>query len=504
MTLIKGVKIVDGTGKKEPYQADLLINANKIAAIGKFPNKKADIVIDGLGLYVAPGFIDVNTDSDHHLSLFTNPVQQDFLIQGVTTIFGGLCGSSLAPLIYGGLESVRKWTDITQVNVNWRTVGEFLKILDNLGLGINFGTFIGHSTIRRGLIGDEPRDLSIDELNKFKSVLKENLGEGAFGFSTGLGYALSRRVPYNEIRELAKLVGKAGGIYATHLRNEREGLLSSVEETLKLAKETQTKVIINHFKPIVGFEKEYLKGLELIHEINSEVDIHFDNYPFAESVVTIHSLLPDWAQVGNLEIMLSYLRNEMTRGRLVEEFGRFNGNEIKIAQAVGRDYLVGKTLREFSENQGLSVAEGLIKLMLLTGLRALVIYKNINYDLVVQNLERDRAFIASNGASLPPGFKIFKHERFYNTFPKFLEIVLQRKSLSLPQAIEKITSAPAKKFNLKNRGFVKEESIADLCVFSFKSGRVRVEHVFVNGRLALRDREITGERNGAILRNVKA
>src|SRR3989338_4441804 len=129
MVLIRGAKIVDGSGSKPPFEADVLLRNDKISAIGKFPTKKADLVIDGLGLYLTPGFIDVNTDSDHHLSLFTNPEQQDFLTQGVTTIFGGLCGSSLAPLIYGTLDSIRKWTDVSQINIDWHSMGEFFKVL---------------------------------------------------------------------------------------------------------------------------------------------------------------------------------------------------------------------------------------------------------------------------------------------------------------------------------------------------------------------------------------
>ena len=128
MVLIKGAKILDGSGKRPVFTADVLLKGDKIAAIGKFPAKKADLIIEAMGLYLAPGFIDVNTDSDHHLSLFTNPGQEDFLKQGVTTIFGGMCGASLAPLIYGSLDSIRKWTDIGQVNIDWHTVAEFLKV----------------------------------------------------------------------------------------------------------------------------------------------------------------------------------------------------------------------------------------------------------------------------------------------------------------------------------------------------------------------------------------
>lgn len=504
MILIKGAKVVDGTGKHAPYPADVLINENKISAVGKFPSKKADIVINGLGLYLTPGFIDPNTDSDHHLSLFTNPIQGDFLLQGTTTIFGGLCGASLAPLLYGGLESIRKWTDVTKINVNWHTMGEFLKTLSNLKLGVNFGTFVGHSTVRRAIVGEDFRDLSDTELLKFKKVLSDSLKEGAFGLSTGLGYAHVKRTPYQELKELATLVGEAKGVYATHLRDEKEGIIPSVQETIKLTEETGVRTIISHFKPILGYERDYRKGVEFIHQAASDLDLHFDIDPFPESVVPIYTLLPAWAQMGNLAIMLSYLKNPDTKERILEELSKISGEDVRIAQAISRDYLVGKTVREFSENQGISVPEAFYKLMTLTGLRALIFYKNLDSDLILQNLERDQALIASNGASLAPTDKVLKHERFYNTFPKFIETVTGKKSLSLQQAIGKITSIPAKKFGLANRGTIAEGQIADINLFSLKSGKVKIEHVLVGGQLAVKDGKLTGVRAGQTLKHAQA
>src|SRR3989338_1585089 len=171
--LFKGCQVVDGSGG-EIQRADVFIKDDKISAIGNFPNKKADQVINCLGLYVSPGFIDVNTDSDHYLTLFTHPEQKDFLLQGVTTIIGGNCGSSLAPLLYGSLESIRKWTNINQVNVDWQTVADFLKVFNRIKLGVNFGTLIGHSTIRRALIGEDFRDLTKSELAVFKKIVQQS------------------------------------------------------------------------------------------------------------------------------------------------------------------------------------------------------------------------------------------------------------------------------------------------------------------------------------------
>lgn len=500
MILVKSAKIVDGGGKKAPYQADVLISGDKISAVGKFPNKKADVVIDGLGLYLTPGFIDVNTDSDHYLSLFTNPQQQDFIQQGATTTFGGMCGSSLAPLLAGSLKSIRKWTDINQINVNWRTLAEFLKILERNKLGVNFGTLVGHSTVRRGLIGEEMRDLTEGELNTFKKLLDEAMADGAFGLSTGLNYAHSRNVPYGEIKILAGTVAKRGGVYATHLRSEREGLLAAVEETIQLVEETGVSAVISHFKPLVGFESDYRKAIELIHRAGAELNINFDNYPFSESVVPIYTLLPDWVKIGNLETMLSYINSPGVRERLLGDLSQIDGNAVRISQAPDNDFLVGKTVHQFADSHELNIAEAFLKVMQLTGLRATVFYRNINLDLITQNLERDKALIASNGASLPPSSKALKHERFYNTFPRFIEIVTRRRMLSLPEAIRKITAVPAEKYGLKNRGRISEGWFADFNLISYQPGSVKAKYVFVNGQPAMQDGKLFGTLAGKILR----
>ena len=166
MILIRSVKVIDGTGKPA-YTADVLIDKDRIGAIGYFPSKTAEKVIDGMGYYLTPGFIDIHSDADHSLSIFSNPEQREYLSQGVTTIIGGNCGSSLAPLLYGTLESIQKWADINQINVDWQTTEDFLKILNKKKLGVNFFTLVGHSTIRRSLVGEVFRDLTDKELGVF-------------------------------------------------------------------------------------------------------------------------------------------------------------------------------------------------------------------------------------------------------------------------------------------------------------------------------------------------
>ncbi len=501
--IIKGAQIVDGTGKP-PVAADVLIKGVRISAIGDFSSKKADEVIDarGTGAFLTPGFIDVNTDSDHYLSIFTNPEQENFLLQGVTTIIGGNCGSSLAPLIKGTLESIRKWTDINLINVNWQSVDELLAELEKIRLGVNFGTLIGHSTIRRGLLGETLRDLSAEELRVIKNLAEKGMEEGAFGLSTGLSYAHAKMTPYFEIKTLTEAIAKYKGVYATHLRNERSKIARSVEETIKVAKENGLKTEISHLRPIIGFEREFEEAVKLIDESLTDADVTFDVYPFDSSVVPIYTLLPSWARHGNLEKMADSLDTAAIRERIISEMPKLTGEEITIAAAPKNEFLIGKTLKEFSENHGLPPLEGAIRLMRVTKLRAVIFYRNVNFDYLKKSFGHERCIVASNGGIMPAGRagiaaeKVLNHERSYDTFPKFLEIISRDNQMPIEKAVNKITGLPARKFGIRDRGIVAEGKYADLTLVCNN----KISAVIVNGKIAVKNGEFQNISAGNVLR----
>jgi len=502
--LIKNIQLIDGSGRPA-VKADVLIKDDKISAIGNFPKYRADEVIDGLGsAYLAPGFIDINTDSDHYLTLFSNPSQKDFILQGVTSIIGGHCGASLAPLIYGSLESISQWADIRKINVNWHTVKEFLKVMSQKQLGVNFGTLVGHTTIRQALVGETKRDLSQNETKVFKLILDKSLKEGAFGFSTGLGYSQNRQTSYSEIRSLLEVVSQKKALYTTHLRNEKKGLLSSVNETINLAKETGAKVLISHFRPIIGYGKDYDEAIELINKNTDKADVYFDIYPFNTSTVLVETFLPNWVQEGSREVIIQDIQTPGLREKILRELPKVKGEEIIIAAAPGNEYLIGKSLKEFSENRNLNISEGLLELMKLTNLRAVIFYKNISSKKVIKALTSDRAIIASNSACLPDvdensvkWQKIIKPERSYRTFIKFLELIEKEKILPIEQAIYKITGLPAQRLGLKDRGLIRDGYFADLVIF--KDAKIR--DVILNGKRVVKEGEFQDILAGNILRH---
>ncbi len=513
--LIKNVQIL-GSVEKLSGTHDIFVTGDKISAIGDFGNKKADEIIDGQGAYLSPGFIDVNTDSDHYLSLLDHPQQEDFLQQGVTTIIGGMCGSSLAPLLYGSLESVQKWGDIRKVNVGWHSVAEFLTALNKLSLGVNFATLVGHSTVRRALVGDNLRDLSKNELRVLGGVLERSLQEGAFGLSTGLGYVHGSRTPYSEIKHLAEIVKKYNGVYATHLRKGGPELKDSVDETIKLAKETGVKTLISHFLPFAGTEKAYGEALREIRDLPADADLNFDIYPFDTSVLPIYTFLPVWAQNGGRNVMLSNVKDDWLGEKIIKDLSAMNPKNFILAQAPGNDLLVGKTLEELSEIYNTDdYKRTLLKLMAATELRGVVFYKNINANLIKRAIENPRSFIASNAAAMGDSEKvrIMKPERATNTFTKFLKMAVSQNIMPLDAAIEKITGDPARKFNIKGRGDVKEGNFADLVVFKVNEAagaaegtaaekNVEIEYTVVNGMVAFKKSEgLRDRRNGRALRH---
>ena len=504
--LIKNIQIVGGTrgpgNDRHPTAGavDVFVSNNKISAIGSFPNKKADVILDGQGAYLSPGFIDSNSGSDHYLTLLDSPSQEDFLRQGVTTIMGGMCGTSLAPLLYGSLESIQKWGDTNRVNVNWHTMAEFLAVMEKRSIGVNFGTLVGHATVRRAIIGESLRELTKNELNVFARTLETALTEGAFGLSTGLGYVHARKTPYAELRVLAEIVKKYHGVYATLLRREAAGVKESVEETIKLVRETGVSALINHFAPIVGAEKEYEEALALIEELPPSIDLRFDISPSPSSLLPIYTFLPEWTQTGGVGVMLANIKDEWLLPRIKKDIPALDEDNFLIAQAPGNEFLVGKSLTEIKDIYEIKDGrDALLHLMQTLQLKGSVLYKNLNTELIARAIGSPRSLIASNAPSVikgDPGKKHFASERTTATFSAFLSLVEQRKMMTLEDAVRKITSDPAKKFNIMGRGEIKEGGFADLVCF--RGGEVKF--TVVNGKVTEKENEFQSLFPGKTLR----
>lgn len=503
--LIKNIILIDGNNKPAT-KADVLIKRDRIAAIGYFPTYKADKIIDGMGAYLTPGFIDINTNADLYLNLFSNPSQKEYLLKGVTTIIGGQNGISLAPLLYGTLVLNKYWANVKKININWHTVSEFIKNIKRKKIGINFGTLIGHSTIREALVGDEVRDLTQKELDVFDHIVERAMREGAFGVSFDLNFPLTSFTSNKEIKSILEIIEKNRGLFSVKLRNAsdstvylkdaKEKLIGSVEEIINLSKETGVRTQINNFSCLSGFEKDYKKSLELISNSLATADISFNCHPFNISILPIFYFLPVWAQRGNFGEILKNLESKELLVKIKKDLPLLKAEEIKIFHAPEHEYYVGKSLKNFCENRNLSTKDGLLELMRATKLRAELSYKNISLKPLVEILFHDRSIISSSFSGFFMKHPSNEISKYLQSFERLLDMAIKEKTMPLEAAIEKVTGMPARQLDIKDRGIIKVGNFADLVILRESSG---IETVIINGKVAVENGEFKNELSGKIL-----
>ncbi|MEK7578751.1 MAG: D-aminoacylase [Patescibacteria group bacterium] len=509
--LIKNGMVVDGLGTPA-YRADVAVKDGKIAKIGFLGEPSAEIMIDAAGLYIAPGFIDINNASDRYGTLFSHPNLESHLYQGVTTIIGGNCGSSLAPLTTGNIIlNIQKWADVRKINVNWFTIKEFFEEIKKTNLLLNFGTLIGHSTLRRDIVRDEFRELTEKEFSQMKELLENGLEEGALGFSTGLNYSHAKAAPAEEIAGLVSIL-KRGKIYSTHLRDERKNLYESVLETIEIAKKTRVGVEISHFKA-VGRNNWPLfeKSLEAIETAAENLDINFDIYPYSSTATVFYTLLPDWITVGGRAKLVENLRNNDFKTKVIKELQReeHEFKEIIVASGNIDKIFIGKTIDEIAKNQEVGVVETIINLLIAAEGKLVVFWPALSEDNFINALKSPLSIIASNGAAYnlsdaKNGF--LAHPRSFGCFSRVLgRYVREKNIISLEEAIKKMTALPALRAGIAYRGVIKSKYFADMVIFNpelikdmatfenpFQYSR-GLQTVIINGRIALANDQIKNQ-----------
>lgn len=521
--LIKNPTIIDGY-RNNRYQTDLAISEGKIKKIGKIRETKAKEIIDARGLYLSPGFIDLNNHSDTYLTLFSIPGLESMLRQGVTTILGGNCGSSLAPLVSAEIiKSIQKWADIAEINLNWLSFEEFLEELEKLKIGVNFASLVGHSTLRRGILGDDFRLLKPKEMAAIKELLESALKQGAFGLSTGLAYSHAKVSPTKEIIDLAKIVKKYNGIYASHIRGEAEELLPAVEETIGIGKKTGVSIEISHLKAMGRkFWPNMAKAIELIEKANPPAggNINFDIYPYAITGSVLYILLPDWVAEGGRNMLLKRLKDPSIKAKVIKEMQQkkdYEYDKITVAISPIDKTFIGKKITEIAQAQDISVEEAVVNMLVASGGRIITFLDTLSKDNVEIGLSHPLSFIASDGSAYNlqhyQNKRELVHPRCFGAFPRFLgRYVRDKEILPWEEAIYKITGGPAQKLGLKKRGLIKKGYWADLVLFSprkivdkatfenpyqYPEG---IEYVFVNGKMAVEKAMYNGQRAGQVLK----
>ncbi len=518
--LIKNGIVIDGTG--EPmYRADIGINEEKISKIGQLQNERGKVEIDANGLLVCPGFVDVNNHSDTYWQIFLNPDLESLVYQGITTIIGGNCGSSLAPLINEkSIQSIQKWVNLGRIIFSWMKLKEFLNFIKDKELSVNFGTLVGYGTLRRSLIKNQAKHPDSREKKMMENLFLASMKEGAFGLSAGLVYVHTRLATFQELVDMAKIVKKYDGVFVLHLRNERDKILDSVREIVNIAKESGAKVHISHFK--VMEKKNWLlleDALEILRKAREEgILITFDVYPYTATGTVLHTLLPDWVTEGGRHMMLSRIKDPIIRSKIVADMKKsgFDYSKIKIIISPIIKSLAKRDVSESAIDQGREAEEVVLDILAASEGHVIVSMEVLNEENIEKIIADPLSVISSNSA----GYNLEHartgetvHPRSFGTFPRILhKYVLDRQIIGWEKAIQKMTSFPAERFGIDKRGKIKEKYFADLTIidrdeirdfattenpYQYSKG---VKSVLVNGKIILNDGVYLGVRNGAVLK----
>ena len=492
--LIRGGTVVDGTGSA-PRRADVGVRGDRIVFVGDAAQRgvTADRTIDASGLIVAPGFIDPHTHSSGDLSGESTKANEHYLLQGVTTVLTGNDGG-------GPID-----------------VGRTFALWEQQGIGTNAALFVGQGSVRREVLGMSDDRPTAEQLARMRELVAQAMRDGAIGLSAGLYYAPGSYASTEEVIELAKVAAAAGGVYDTHQRDESSytiGLLGSIAENIRIAREAGIPVNISHIKALgtdVWGQSDSV--IKMIRAARAEgLRITADQYPYTASGTGLGAaLLPRWAEVDGRDSLRARVANPQVRARLVAEMEnnlrRRNGPGALLLTGRGDSTLTGKTLEQIARERGLSPIDAALEIILSSNPG--VASFNMNEDDIRRFMREPWVMTGSDGSG--------GHPRKYGTFPRKLRVyVFQDSVLTLPQAIQRSSALAAQTFGLTDRGVLREGAFADVIAFdpgtisdraTFENPRIvstGVEWVLVNGAVSVEHGRYSGALGGRALRHAAA
>lgn len=542
LTLRNG-RILDGCGNPWFY-GDLAVRDGRVAAIAPPGTLQGKRIIDVEGRYVAPGFVDIHTHSD--LSIMVNRRAESMVRQGVTTNIVGNCGSSPAPVSEEHLTDIkRRWGQIAdqpEVMWEWRSFGEYLHALEKDGIAINIGALAGHGALRIAAMGFANRPPTTDEMHVMKIHLAEAMESGAFGMSTGLVYPPGCFADTDEIIALCKVVADYGGLYASHIRGERETILEAVAEAIQIGRESGAPVQVSHNAPKYGAPCDAHENLRLIEEARAHgQDVTVDNDVHMDLGVTLPWSLPQHLHGEGVDSIIALLRDPDARRRIQQElledsrpgFGPHGlirherWDRIVIMDAPRDPSIVGKTIETLAGERGQdNPFETYFDLIVEHGVGIETNFDYIEEKNIKILLEHPLVMICSDGQVLAPYGFLNDPPPYspcsYGEFPGVLErYVRDEPVLTLQEAIRKMTSYPAQRLGLMGRGVLLPGAWADIVVFDLERIRDRatnlfphtypfenyphdypegIDYVLVNGAVVVEKAEHTGALPGKVLR----
>lgn len=518
--LLRGGRVLDGAANSD-FPSDVAIQSGRIAAMGKLAAYEARVEVDVAGLVVAPGFIDVHSHSDA-LPFSSDPLPAKIL-QGVTTEITGNCGTSPFPLNPTTRDALRdhQGAPFAELPYDWTRLAGYVNRLEAVGPVSNVAPLVGHNAVRAAVLGFDNRAPTGDELLAMQRLVDEAVQDGAAGLSSGLIYAPGVYSETPELIALATILRGSGRPYATHVRGETHNLFVALDEALAIGESAGVPVQVSHLKaagkPNFGRAGEILGRLEAARAGGLEVT--GDIYPYDAGSGKLAAVLPPWCHEGGIDALLRRLDHPESRDQLAREFRDGLPGWVNLVGAAGWDNIwissvdrspefLGKSLQAIADERGIDPTAALCDVLLEDGGRPTMMLRMMDEQDVRQLTAHPLVMIGSD-AIITRGRP---HPRTWGTYPRVLGLYARELGLfSVAEAVRKMTSYPAQKFGLFDRGLVRPGLWADLVVFDPLTVRDRateadpeqsalgMPHVLVNGQFAVRDGTYTGARAGKVL-----
>jgi N-acyl-D-amino-acid deacylase len=525
--IIRDGIIVDGSGNPW-FKADLAIEDGRIAAISRSITSEAERVIDAKKLIVAPGFIDIHSHSD--LCLIFDGGAQSKIRQGVTTEVVGNCSMSAAPLSREQKAEIKRQSSFllppgAEVDLTWSSVAEYLETLERRGVSVNVAALVGHGNLRIWSMGYSDAKPTGGQMREMRELLEQSIKEGAFGFSTGLVYTPSGYASVEELIELAKVAAKLCGIHTSHIRNEGASVFDAVKEIIEISKASGVSAEISHIKSQPPEFWGHIPGiLGLIEGARrSGIDVTCDAYPYTAGSTYLNAVvLPLWVMEGGAKMLVERLKDSNLRARIKREslerryYRREDCDRILISASNRFKEYEGLSVGEISRRRGEDPVDFMLDL-LEEDPSVHVILDFMDENEVKYALRHPLTMIGSDGYALNTEGPLSEgkpHPRSYGTFPRVLRKYVREEALiRLEEGIRKMTSYPAQRLGLRDRGRVSVGFWADLTLFSLEQIKDEatyinphrypsgIEYVLVNGVPVIEEGEHTGAKPGRALRH---
>lgn len=524
--LIRGGNVIDGTGKP-PFRADIAVKDGRISDVGVIGELEGVPSLDAGGLLVAPGFIDIHSHSD--FTLVVDPRAVSSIMQGVTLEVVGNCGHGCAPIGNPDLAKSIIYGSKTDHEINWRTVAEYLERLEAGKPAVNVLTLVPNGQLRLAVVDDVERPSTSDEVKQMKHLLAQGMEEGAFGLSTGLEYGPEMACPEEEIVDLCRVVADMGGFYATHTRNRQGEVDETIAEAIRTGTKASVPLQISHIQVVARLTDNgkwaFEQALRLVEEAKEGgLDVGFDMHTRLFGTTNLSTVLPTWALAGDQDTIVRRLRDPVIRKELktyrnpLQNLVRGDWGRIVLITCNSQPGLAHKTIAEMGELSGSEPLDAIYDLLVE---EVADIHNPMVMALTYRAEENRIAFehphcmVASDATALATDGPL-KDSTFHGAYTwaawYYKHFVRDTSTFTPEEAIRRLTSLPADRLGLKNRGVVRSGAWADLAIFDPVTFAERgttdepnqtatgMAHVLVNGVLSMKNGKLTGDRGGQVLR----